>query len=289
MASTVWKGHLTFGLVSFPVKVFSAARSDSVHFNQLHKTDSSRVKQVLYCQAEDKPIPRDEIVKGYEYEKDRYVVVGDEDIKKAAPKSSRVMELQEFVKSQEVDPVYLESSYYLAPDDAGEKPYALLLEALRRTGYVGLAKVTMHNREHVVVLRPGDQGMLMHTMYYADEVRKSEEFRADTSLVKEKELELAMSLVESLAAQFEPEKYTDSYRDNLQAMIQAKLQGQEVVEAPAPPMAKVIDIMEALKQSLALAKKPPASVKEAREVPAQAKPSEAVAAPAEARRRRRSS
>jgi DNA end-binding protein Ku len=200
-----------------------------------------------------------------------------------------VIELQEFVKSSEVDPVYLESSYYLAPDEAGERPYALLLEALRRSGYVGLAKVTMHNREHVVVLRPGEQGILMHTMYYADEVRKSEEFRTDTSLVKEKELELAMSLVESLAAQFEPEKYKDSYRENLHAMIQAKLQGQEVVEAPAPPMAKVIDIMEALKQSIAMAKKPPVSVKEAREIPAQARPSEAVAVPAEAKRRGRRS
>jgi len=283
MASTIWKGHLTFGLVSFPVKVYSAARSESVSFNQLHKTDNSRVKQVIYCQAEDKPIPRNEIVKGYQYEKDRYVVLEDEEIRKAAPKSSKVMELQEFVKSQEVDPVYLESSYYLAPDDAGEKPYALLLEALRRSGYVGLAKVTMHNREHVVILRPGAQGMVMHTMYYADEVRQSEEFRTDTSLVKDKELELAMSLVESLAATFEPAKYKDSYREHLQSAIQAKLSGQEVVEAAAPPMAKVIDIMEALKQSIALARKPPASVTEAAALPEQLP--EAVAKTADARRR----
>ena len=290
MASTVWKGHLTFGLVSFPVKIFSAARSESISFNQLHKTDNSRVRQVLYCQAEDKPIPRNEIVKGYEYEKDHYVVVEDEDIKKATPKSSKVMELQEFVKSQEVDSVYLESSYYLAPDEAGEKPYALLLEALRRTGYVGLGKVTMHNREHVVVIRPGEKGIVLHTMYYEHEVRKAEEFRTDTSLVKEKELELAKTLVESLAAPFEPEKYKDGYRDSLQAVIQAKLQGQEVVEAPEPPMAKVIDIMEALKQSLTMARKPPVSVKEAQaqEVPAVQKPAEAVAAAAgEGKRRAR--
>ena len=285
MASTVWKGHLTFGLVSFPVKVFTAARSESVSFNQLHKTDNSRIKQVIYCAAEDKPIPRDEIVKGYQYEKDRYVVLEDEEIKKAAPASSRVMELQEFVKSQEVDPVFLESSYYLAPDDAGEKPYALLLEALRRSGYVGLAKVTMHNREHVVILRPGKQGILMHTMYYADEVRQAEEFRTDTSLVKDKELELAMSLVESLAASFEPGKYKDTYRDHLQTVIQAKLNGEEVVEVAAPPMAKVIDIMEALKQSLAMARKPPASVKEPEAVAVQEELPEAVGKAAGARRR----
>ena len=288
MASTIWKGHLTFGLVSFPVKVFSAARSESLSFNQLHKADNSRIKQVIYCQAEDKPIPRSEIVKGYEYEKDHYVVIEDEDIKKAAPPSSKVMELLEFVKSEEVDPVYMETSYYLAPDEAGEKPYALLMEALRRTGYVGLAKVTMHNREHVVVLRPGKQGIVMHTMYYANEVRKSEEFRTDLSTVKDNELKLATSLVESLAASFEPEKYKDSYRDNLQIVINAKLKGQEVVEVAAPPMAKVIDIMEALKQSIAMAKKPPASVKEVTAAPAEEKPAAAAAGGAKRPRGKRS-
>src|SRR5436305_14057129 len=140
MASTIWKGQLAFGLVSFPVKLFTAARSESMSFNQLHKADNSRVKQVLYCQAEDKPIPRSELVKGYEYEKDRYVVIEDEDIKKMAPNTAKVMEIMEFVKSSEVDPVYFESSYYMAPDDAGEKPYALLYNVLRKSGYVGVAK-----------------------------------------------------------------------------------------------------------------------------------------------------
>ena len=167
MASTVWKGHLTFGLVSFPVRLYSAARSESISFNQLHKTDGSRIKQVIYCQAEDKPIPRSEIVKGYEYEKDRYVVIEDEEIKKVAPATAKVMEILEFVKSDEVDPIYLETSYYMAPDEAGEKPYALLFDALKRTGYVGVAKIAMHNREHIVILRPGQNGVLMHTMYFA--------------------------------------------------------------------------------------------------------------------------
>src|SRR5438132_10798743 len=154
MASTVWKGHLTFGLVSMPVKLYSAARSETVSFNQLHKHDNSRVKQVIYCQAEDKPIQRSEIVKGYEYEKDKYVVIDEEDIKKVAPKTARTMEVLEFVKASEVDAVYLESSYYLAPDEAGEKPYALLFEALRQSECVGVAKIAMHNREHLVILRP---------------------------------------------------------------------------------------------------------------------------------------
>jgi DNA end-binding protein Ku len=286
MATTVWKGHLTFGLVSLPVKLFSAARSETVSFNQLHKSDHSRVKQVLFCQVEDKPVPRSELVKGFEYEKDKYVVLEDEDVKKAAPPTARTMEILEFVKSEEVDPVYLESSYYVAPDEAGEKPYALLFEGLRKTGYVALAKVAMHNREHIVILRPGSNGMILHTMYYADEVRKVEEFRTDTNLIKDKELELARTLIESLAAPFEPEKYKDNYRENLMAMIKAKVEGKELVEAPTTErLAPVIDIMEALKMSLAKAKKPVQSTKEtsaAAEMPTTQ--DEAVSRPKKARK-----
>jgi DNA end-binding protein Ku len=264
MASTVWKGHLTFGLLSLPVKLYSAARSETVSFNQLHKSDHSRVKQVLYCQAEDKPIQRSDIVKGYEYEKDKYVVIEDEEIKKVAPKTAKTMEVLEFVKASEVDPIFLESSYYLAPDEGGEKPYALLFEALRQSGYAGVAKIAMHNREHIVILRPGGKGILLHTMYYPDEIRQVEEFRTDTSTVKPKELELAKTLVQSLEAAFEPEKYKDNYRENLQAMIKAKVEGKEVVETAAPThKAPVIDILEALKMSIAEGKKPPRSVREA--------------------------
>ncbi|HLY98885.1 MAG TPA: Ku protein [Candidatus Angelobacter sp.] len=262
MASTVWKGHLTFGLLSLPVKLYSAARSETVSFNQLHKSDNSRVRQVLYCQAEDKPIQRAEIVKGYEYEKDKYVVIDEEDIKKVAPRTAKTMEIQEFVKADEVDPIFFESSYYLAPDEAGEKAYALLFEALRRTGCVGVAKIAMHNREHIVILRPGPQGLMLHTMYYRYEIRQVDEFRTDLSLVKDKELELAKTLVESLLAPFEPDKYQDSYRENLLKMIEDKVQGKQVVETAAPAhKAQVIDIMEALKMSLAESKKPVASVK----------------------------
>src|ERR1041384_8636255 len=134
MASSVWKGHLTFGLVSFPVRLFGAARSETFSFNRLHKDAPSRIRQVTYCQKEDKPVARTDLVKGYEYEKDRYVVIEDEDIRKVAPKTAKVMEILEFVRGDQVDPVYLESSYYMAPDDAGEKPYALLFEGLKQTG-----------------------------------------------------------------------------------------------------------------------------------------------------------
>jgi len=277
MASSVWKGHITFGLVSFPVRLFSAARSETLSFNQLHKDDNSRIRQVTYCQLEDKPVPRTELVKGYEYEKDRYVVIDDEDIKKVAPKTAKVMEILEFVKADQVDPVYLESSYYVAPDEGGEKPYALLFQAMRESNYFALAKVAMHNREHVIVLRPGAKGILSHTMFYQDEIRQVDEFRTDTSLVKDKELDMAKMLITSLEAEFEPQKYHDGYRENLRQMIEAKIEGKKVVETPEAHIAPVIDIMEALKKSLAEKRKPAqvataAASAEAADAPVQAAP-----------------
>jgi len=258
MAASVWKGHLIFGMVSFPIRLFSAARSETISFNLLHKDDHSRIKQMTYCQLEDKPISRSETVKGYEYEKDHYVVIDDEDIKKVAPRTAKVMEILEFVKADQVDPIYLESSYYVAPDEGGEKAYALLFTALKDSGYYGVAKVAMHNREHIIVLRPGAKGILSHTMYYQDEIRQVEEFRTDTSLVKEKELAMAKMLISSLEENFEPQKYHDSYRDNLKRMIEDKIEGRNVVETPSEHFAPVIDIMEALKKSLAGKRKPAA-------------------------------
>src|SRR5262249_16952527 len=154
-------------------------------------------------------------------------------IKKVAPKTAKTMEILEFVKGAEIDPIYLESSYYLAPDEAGEKPYALLFEALRQAGYYALAKIAMHNREHIVILRPAEKGILLHTMYYKDEIRAVDEFRTNIDLVKKPELEMAKTLIESLAGPFDPDKYHDEYRDNLKKMIEAKVEGREIVEAPA--------------------------------------------------------
>ncbi|MCS7024775.1 MAG: Ku protein [Bryobacteraceae bacterium] len=259
MAGTVWRGHLAFGLVSLPVRLHSAARAATLSFHQLHRTDHSRIKHVLFCQAEDKRVERSEVVRGYEYEKDRYVVIEDEDIRKILPKTAKVMEVLEFVKQAEIDPLYYEASYYLAPDEAGEKPYTLLFEALKRSGYVALAKLTMHNREHIVILRPSESGIVLHTMYYEDELRRTEAYRTDTSMVKEQELSMATMLIESMAAPFEPQKYHDHYRENLRQMIDAKIAGREVVEPHEVQPAKVIDIVDALKASLAALKKPVAT------------------------------
>ena len=257
MATTIWKGHIAFGMVSFPVKLSAAARSETISFHQLHHCDHSRVKQVLYCQAEDQPVSRSELVKGFEYEKDRYVILDERDLARAEPRTARLLEVLEFVPAAEVDPVYLDTSYYIAPEAAGQRPYTLLLEALRQSGYVALAQWTAHNRERLVLIRPGRCGLILHTLYYHDEVRAREEFRTETTEIAARELELARLLVDALAAPFEPVKYRDRYRENLRALIEAKIRGQEVGEQVAEPaLAPVVDILEALKASLARAKKP---------------------------------
>ena len=176
MSTTIWKGHVAFGMVSFPVRLCAAARSQTISFNQLHKHDHSRIKQVLYCQAEDKPVARSEVLKGYEYEKDRYVVFEEGEVERFAPPSVRIVQILDFVHAGDVDPIYLEASYYLLPEQAGEKPYTLLFEAMRRSGCMSIGKLTMHNREHIVLMRPGRFGLVLHTLYYEDEVRALDEF-----------------------------------------------------------------------------------------------------------------
>jgi len=250
MAATVWKGHLAFGLISIPIRMFAAARGERISFNQLHKECHSRIKQPLFCPVCNRAVPRSEIVKGYEYEKDQYVLFSEEELDKIEPPSARVMEILEFVKLAEMDPLYFDASYYVAPEDAGAKAYQLLLKAMEESGYGAIAKLTMHQREHIVVIRPGPKGMTLHTMFYASEIRAAEAVPSAHVDVKEQEKRLAEQLIESLAAPWEPQKYRDEYQENLRARIAAKLKGQEITEAAQPQMAPVIDLMEALKKSL---------------------------------------
>jgi DNA end-binding protein Ku len=260
MATSVWKGHITFGLVSIPVKLSVAARSETISFNQLHKTDHSRVKQVLFCQAEDKPVDRSELTKGFEYEKGKYVEIDEEDLKSIQPKTAKVMEISEFVQMKDVDGVYLESSYYVEPDEAGEKPYTLLFAALKETNRAAIAQITMHSREHTVCLRPGKKGLILHTLYYQEEIREMSEFRTDTSRISKPELALAQNLIEAMSGEYNPLGFKDTYRERVQAMIDAKVKGNKVVQMPQPTeLAPVIDIMDALKRSLSTFKKPAAS------------------------------
>jgi DNA end-binding protein Ku len=260
MATTVWKGHLTFGLISIPVRLFAAARGERISFNQLHNVCHSRLKQPLFCPVCNRNVERSEIVKGYEYEKDQYVLFNEEELDKIEPASARVMEILEFVKLDEVDPVYFDSSYYVTPDEPGLKAYTLLMKAMQETGYGAVAKITMHQREHIVVIRPGSKNLTLHTMFYSNEIRAAEAIPTDKTEVKDQEKKLAEQLIESLATHFQPDKYRDVYSDSVRAMIAAKLQGQEVAATPQPHLAPVIDLMEALKKSLA-EKQPPAAVK----------------------------
>ncbi len=258
MASTVWKGYLTFGLISIPVRLFAAARGERISFNQLHKVCHSRLKQQLYCPACNRVVDRSEIVKGYEYAKDAYVLVDDEEIKKIAPPSADTMEIQEFVRLAEVDPLYFDASYYAVPDAPGRKPYRLLVQAMEEAGYAAVAKIAMHQREYVVLIRPRAGGLTLHTMHYQDEVREVAEYGRDGEVqITPQELELARKLVEALAGPFQPGKYRDEYQHRLQQLIEAKQKGEQVAAPEQPRLAPVIDLMEALQKSLAL-KKPPA-------------------------------
>jgi len=270
MAASVWSGYLTFGLISIPVRLFSGARSSGISFNQLHRDDLTRVKQQLICPLDNKVLERSDIVKGYEYRKNEYVVVEPEEIKQIEPKTAKNMEILEFVKASEVDPVYFDSSYYMMPEEAGRRPYALLTKALQESEYVGIAKLTMHNREYTVFLRPHEGGLMLHTMYYEEEVRKVEGFGAPDVELKDAEVKVAHQLIEALATEWEPEKFKDDFQENLKNLIQTKLEGGKIAEVEKPKkIAPVVDLMAALKQSLAQmeGKKKPAATTAAAEAP----------------------
>jgi DNA end-binding protein Ku len=266
MPSSVWSGHLTFGLISMPVRLFSGARSQGISFNMLHRPDKSRLKQQYVCQADGQVVDRSEIVKGYEFRKDEYIIIEPDEIKKIEPQTAKTMEILEFVKESEVDPVYFESSYYMMPEEAGRRPYALLTKALEESEYVAIAKITMHNREYTVFLRPTQGGMMLHTMYYAEEVKKVEGFGAPEGVeLKDAEVKVAHQLIEALAGEWDPEKYKDNFQENLKQLIETKLEGGEVAAVEKPKkLAPVVDLMAALKQSLAQMegkKKPAATIK----------------------------
>ncbi len=262
MAATVWKGFLTFGLVSVPIRLFTSARSERISFNQLHKECGSRLRQPLFCPTCNRMVERSEVIKGYEHEKDQYVLVSEEEVEKIAPPSSSAMEILEFVPLTDVDPIYYENSYLVVPEPPGRRAYDLIVKTLETSGYAAIAKLYMHQREYTVILRPRAHGLTLHTIYYPNEIRQVAEYgQADGAELKEQELKLAQNLVENLAAKFEPEKYSDEYQGRVKTLIDAKLRGREITEAPRPQLAPVIDLMEALKKSLAqqesAAKKPP--------------------------------
>jgi DNA end-binding protein Ku len=259
MASTVWKGYISFGLISIPVRLFVAARKKRVSFHQIHKVCNTRIRQQLYCPTCEQTVDRADIIKGYEYEKETYVLVEGDDLRKIAPPSSDVMEILEFVRLNEIDPMYFDVSYFIVPEEAGRKAYQLLRKTMDNTGYAAVARLAMHQREYTVTIRSREHGLALHTMYYPNEVREVPEYANQPDIeVKEKEIHLAEQLVNSLATHFNPGKYSDRYQERVFALIEAKSEGRKGVAAtPHRRVAPVINLMEALEKSLAGKKKQP--------------------------------
>lgn len=256
MASrSVGSGNISFGLVSIPVRLFPATRSRSVSFNLLHAKDLSRIQQKVFCPVEGTIIERSELVRGYEVAKDRYVTFTDEELKKLDAKDGdQAIEITEFIPLAHIDPIYFETSYYLGCEPASAKAYRLLTEAMATSERVALGRFTMRGKEHVVLIRPYEKRLMMHTIYYADEVRPVEEVdRGGEEPVKESELNLARRLIDELTVKkLDLSKYHDTFRERVIEAAQQKIAGQQVTEAPeAPRRGQVIDLMAALKASLA--------------------------------------
>jgi len=253
--ASIWKGSLTFGLVHVPVEMKTAIRSDHISFRMLHAEDMSPIKYERVCQADGEPVPWSEIVKGYEYEKGKFVVLTDDDFKKAALDSSRTIDIIDFVRQDEIDSRYFETPYYLLPAKGGDKPYALLREAMRQTGVVGIGKVIIRRTQHLAGVRVVGEALVIELMRFANELVDISDYSfPGTAMLREQELTMAKQLVENLAEPFDPSRYTDDYRANLMKLIRAKMKGKKVTAAePLPDEdedSKVLDLMSRLQASL---------------------------------------
>jgi DNA end-binding protein Ku len=253
----MWMGTLNFGLVSMPVKLYSAISSKSVHFNQLHGTDHARIQQKRVCSADGEEVPFEEIVKGYELAPERYVVIEDAELAALAPEATRTIEIQDFVEIDEIDRIYFDQPYYVVPNRGGARSYKLLLEAMRETGKVAIARVVLRSRERLVAVHPRGEVLMMTTLSYADEINPTSELRElnseqEASSVGERELDVARRLVESLAEPFDIGRYRDTYREAVLDLIDRKASGEEIVVQPRPDVEELQspDLMSALQASL---------------------------------------
>jgi DNA end-binding protein Ku len=265
----MWKGAISFGLVTIPVSVYPATEEKTLRFNQLHDDDGGRIRMKRVCSIDGEEVGYEHIVKGYEYEKDRYVILTDEDFEAIPVESSRAIDIQQFVELEEIDPMQYKKSYYLVPEETGAKAYALLREALNRSGKVGIAKVSFRDKEHLAALRFRDEAFVLETMYWPDEIREADFGGVDVSAkVRPNELEMAQTLIDNLTADWDPAEFKDDYRDALLRTVEAKINGEEIEIVEAEPTAKVVDLMEALKASVAAAKKEPKAEPEPKKKPA---------------------
>jgi DNA end-binding protein Ku len=256
MPRSMWKGAISFGLVTIPVSVYPVTEEKGLKFNQLHDEDGGRIRYKRVCEKDGEEVTFEHIVKGYEVEKDRYVVLTDEDFDAVPVESSRAIDIERFVDLDDIDPVMFKKSYYLIPEETGAKAYGLLREAMSEDGRVGIAKVSFRDKEHLAALRFKDDAFVLETMYWPDEIRGADFGGVDVSgKVTGQELEMARQLIDSLAGEWTPDSFSDEYREGLLKIVEAKLHGQEIEVVAAEPTAKVVDLMEALKASVAAAKK----------------------------------
>ncbi|MCD6022104.1 MAG: Ku protein [Actinomycetia bacterium] len=256
MPRAMWKGAISFGLVTIPVSVYPATEEKTLRFNQLHDDDGGRIRMKRVCSVDGEEVGYEHIVKGYEYEKDRYVILTDDDFEAIPVESSRAIDIQQFVDLEEIDPMLYKKSYYLVPEETGAKAYALLREALNRSGKVGVAKVSFRDKEHLAALRFRDDAFILETMYWPDEIREADFGGVDVSMkVRPNELDMAQTLIDNLSADWDPGEFKDEYREAMLRIVEAKINGEEIEVVEAEPTAKVVDLMEALKASVAAAKK----------------------------------
>ena len=262
MPRSIWSGAISFGLVNVPVKLFTATSPKTVRFHQLNEKTGVRIQQKRVDPSTGEEVPFDQIVKGYELTRDRYVVVKPEELESLAPEKTRTIDIEDFVELSDIDPIYFDHAYYLVPDKGAAKAYGLLLEAMRQSGKVAIARVVLRSKEQLVAIRAADDVLVMETMIFHDEVVSPDNLdelpAAEERNVTERELNMARQLVDSLTSEFDPTRYRDEYREKVLDLIERKAAGEEIVvqpEAPAP--AKVPDLMAALEASLAAVKKEP--------------------------------
>jgi DNA end-binding protein Ku len=254
-ARPIWSGSISFGLVTIPVRLFTAVREKRLHFRTLHDQDNVPLKQKMVDPTSGKEVHREHIVKGYEIEKDRFIIISDEDLEAARPKSTKSIEIQDFVKLEEIDPLFFDRPYYVAPKPEGAKPYKLLVQAMEKSGRVGIAKVVMWGKEYLAALRPLEGGLVLETMHFADEIVPPGQVNMEVKAkVDERELKMAQQLIDTLSSHFDPEKYKDEYREQVMAMIERKAAGEEIVSAPISDKetgGRAVNLMAALEASLA--------------------------------------
>jgi DNA end-binding protein Ku len=250
MPRAIWTGSIAFGLVNVPVRMYSAIEDHSLHFNYVHEPDGSRIGYEKVCKEEGKPVPDSEIVKAFEYEKGEWVYMTDEDFEAAAAENHRTIDIREFVPFEEIDPIYFERTYYLGPEENGERVYALLLQAMEDSGLAGIAKWVMRDRQNLGCLRVREGAITLERMHFPDEVRSLEEIAPRAGKVDKQELEMASQLIEQFRGEFDPSEYRDTYRDALCEIIKAKRKGKAVHAEPSAEPEAPTDLMAALRASL---------------------------------------